>query len=78
MASKDQGVGMRSSVLSRKISIEGNIQITRVFSKMREMILNNKKILLKLKQVEKNSIMPYSKMKKYDRDIQVIFAALQQ
>jgi hypothetical protein len=72
MAFTEHGVAMLSSVLCSKMAIEVNIQIIRVFSKMRVMILNNKDILLKLEQVEKNMIKNESKMKKYDEDIQVI------
>jgi hypothetical protein len=78
MAFTEHGVAMLSSVLCSKMAIEVNIQIIRVFSKMRVMILNNKDILLKLEQVEKNMIKNESKMKKYDEDIQVIFKVLKQ
>ena len=78
MAFTEQGVAMLSSVLSSKMAIEVNIQIIRVFSKMRAMILFNKDILLKLEQVEKNMMRQDGKMKKYDEDIQVIFTALKQ
>lgn len=78
MAFTEQGVAMLSSVLSSKMAIEVNIQIIRVFSKMREMILNNKEILLKLAQVEKNMIFHEGKMKKHEEDILVIFTALKQ
>jgi len=53
MAFTEQGVAMLSSVLSSRMAIEVNIQIIRVFTKMREMILNHKDILLKLEKVEK-------------------------
>ena len=46
MAFTEQGVAMLSSVLNSKLAIEVNIQIIRVFSKMRAMILSNKDILL--------------------------------
>lgn len=78
MAFTEQGVAMLSSVLSSKMAIEVNIQIIRVFSKMRAMILNHKDILLKLEQVEKNMMKQDGKMKKYEEDIQVIFKALKQ
>jgi hypothetical protein len=76
MAFTEQGVAMLSSVLSSKMAIEVNIQIIRVFSKMRAMILSNKDILIKLEQVEKNMIRQDGKMKKYDEDIRIIFTAL--
>lgn len=78
MAFTEQGVAMLSSVLSSKMAIEVNIQIIRVFSKMRALILSNKEILLKLEQVEKNMIKNEAGMKKHDEDIQVIFKVLKQ
>jgi len=45
---------------------------------MRAMILNNKDILLRLEQIEKNIIKQNGEMKKYDEDIQVIFTVLKQ
>ncbi len=78
MAFTEQGVAMLSSVLSSKMAIEVNIQIIRVFSKIREMLLTHKDILLKLEQVEKELLKQDGKMKKYEEDIQVIFKALKQ
>ena len=78
MAFTEQGVAMLSSVLSSKMAIEVNIQIIRVFSKMRALILSNKEILLKLELVEKNMIKNEAGMKKHDEDIQVIFKVLKQ
>lgn len=78
MAFTEQGVAMLSSVLSSKMTIEVNIQIIRVFSKMREMLLTHKDILLKLERVEKNMMKQDGKLKKYEEDIQIIFKALKQ
>lgn len=78
MAFTEQGVAMLSSVLSSKMAIEVNIQIIRVFSKMREMLLTHKDILLKLERVEKNMMKQDGKLKKYEEDIQIIFKALKQ
>lgn len=78
MAFTEQGVAMLSSVLNSKMAIEVNIQIIRVFSKIREMLLTHKDILLKLEQVEKKLMRQNGKMKKYEEDIQVIFKALKQ
>ena len=62
---------MLSCILNSDRAIQVNIQIIRIFIKLREMILTNKDILLKLEQLEK-------KVTKYDNDIQMIFAALKQ
>ena len=50
-------------------AIQANIQIVRVFTGIREMLMNNKDILLKLEKIEK-------KATEHDEDIQVIFKYL--
>lgn len=67
----EQGVTMLSCILKSKKAIETNIRIIRVFSKMREMLLTQKDILLKLEQFEKQ-------LGKNSEDIQLIFKALKQ
>ena len=78
MAFTEQGVSMLSSVLNSQTAIEVNIRIIRVFSRMRELLLTHKDILLKLEQVEKKLVRQGSKMKKYEEEIQIIFGALKQ
>ena len=67
----EQGVAMLSSVLNSETAITVNIQIIRVFTKMREMILTHKDILLQLEKVEK-------KLTNHDEDIALIFQYLKQ
>ena len=67
----EQGVAMLSSVLNSKQAISVNIQIIRVFTKMREIISSNKEILLKLDQLER-------KVDTNSSDIEEIFSALRQ
>jgi len=50
----EQGVAMLSSVLNSPVAIQVNIQIIRVFTKMKEMLLSNKDILLKLEKMEQD------------------------
>jgi hypothetical protein len=69
LAFTEEGVAMLSSVLNSEIAIAVNIQIIRIFSRMREAFLTQKDILLKLEQLER-------KMEDRDADIQTIFAAL--
>lgn len=78
MAFTEQGVAMLSSVLNSQTAIEVNIRIIRVFSKMREMLLTHKDILLKLEQMEKKMMKQDGKMKKNEEDIQMIFEALKE
>jgi hypothetical protein len=62
---------MLAGVLNSDRAIEVNIQIVRIFTKMRELLMTNKEILLKLEQLER-------KMDVHDDDIQIIFQCLKQ
>lgn len=74
----EQGVAMLSSVLNSETAIEVNIQIIRIFTRMRETILHNKGLLLKIEQIEKTLLKQDSKQQKLEEDIQYIFTALKQ
>ena len=67
----EYGVLMLSSVLNSERAISVNIQIMRIYSKLREMLLTHKDILLKLEQLER-------KITGHDEDIQLIFKYLKQ
>jgi hypothetical protein len=67
----EHGAVMLASVLNSDRAIEVNIQIVRIFTKMREMLLNYKDVLLKMEQIEK-------KVTGHNEDIQMIFSALKQ
>jgi hypothetical protein len=71
MAFTEQGVSMLSSVLSSNRAIAVNIQIIRLFTKMRELILTNLDILKKLGELESTD-------KKRGQQIDVIFKYIQQ
>ena len=67
----EHGAVMLASVLNSERAIESNIQIIRVFTKMRELLLTHKDILLQLEKVEK-------KLTGHDEDIALIFKYLKQ
>lgn len=67
----EHGVLMLSSVLNSEQAIQVNIQIMRIYAKLREMILTNKDILLKLEQMEKEIV-------RQDDDIKLIFDYLRE
>jgi len=67
----EQGVAMLSSVLKSKRAIQVNIAIMRVFVKLRRILLANKELALKLKELE-------SKIEMHDTDIRDIFEAIRQ
>jgi len=60
---------MLSGVLNSKRAIAVNIQIIRIFSRMRELLLTNKDILLQLEKLENT-------LNKHDEQIQLIFKYL--
>lgn len=62
----EQGVTMLSCVLSSKKAIGMNIRIIRIFTRMREMMLTHKDILLKLEKLERHVM-------QHDEDVKVIF-----
>ena len=67
----EQGVTMLSCVLSSERAIMVNIQIMRIYTKMREMLLTHKDILLKLEQLESQTL-------RNTEDIQAVFDQLRQ
>ena len=67
----EHGAVMLAGVLNSDRAIGVNIQIVRIFSQMREMLLTNKEILLKLEQLERT-------VTDHDENIQMIFKALKQ
>lgn len=67
----EQGVTMLSCVLNSNTAIEVNIRIIRIFTKLREMVLTHKDILLKLEKLERNAV-------RQDDDIKLIFKYLKE
>jgi hypothetical protein len=67
----EYGAIMLANVLNSDRAIEVNIQIVRIFTKLREMILTHKDILLKLEQLEKEA-------GQNSTDIQTIFSVLKE
>jgi hypothetical protein len=62
----EQGVAMLSSILNSKRAIQVNIQIMRTFTKLREMLLTNEMLRLKIENIER----------KYDNQFKVVFDAI--
>ena len=65
----EQGVTMLSCVLSSDRAIDVNIQIIRIFTKMKELLLTHKGVLLQMQKIEK-------KLTAHDEDIKKIFEVL--
>jgi len=67
----EQGVAMLSSVLNSETAITVNIQIIRIFTKMREMLESHKEILNKLDELERKGV-------EQDDKIMLIFEYIKQ
>ena len=67
----EQGVAMLSSVLNSDRAILVNIQIIRIFTQIRELLIPNKEILQKLMDLETRGL-------DHDKKINLIFEYLQQ
>jgi hypothetical protein len=65
----EQGVSMLSGVLNSPVAIQVHIQIIRIFTRMKEMLMTNKVIMLKLEKME-------LEMTNNKKDIVVIFKTL--
>jgi len=72
----EHGVLMLSSVLSSPTAIQVNIKIMRVYTKLREMLLTHKDILIKLEQLESKVIKQEVRGIKQEEEIQTVFKAL--
>ncbi len=67
----EYGVLMLSSVLSSDSTIQVNIQIIRIYTKLKGMVIDNKDILLKLEKLE-------GKVSKHGENFKVIFDYLRE
>jgi hypothetical protein len=67
----EQGVTMLSCILNSERAIAVNIRVIRIFTRLREMLLTHKDILLKLEQLERQVV-------QNSEDIQMIFTALKE
>ena len=65
----EQGVAMLSGVLNSHRAIEVNIQIMRVFTKIREYLMDNLSVRLEIEEIKK-------KLKNQDSNIELIFSYL--
>lgn len=69
MAFTEQGVAMLSSVLNSKQAILVNIQIMRVFTRMRKMLIDTLSLKLDIQKIKK-------KLENQDRNVELVFSYL--
>jgi|TARA_B110000967_G_C18758888_1_gene496782 hypothetical protein len=62
----EQGVAMLSSVLNSSTAIRVNIQIIRVFAKIREMLTDNLSVKLEIEEIKK-------KLSNHSKNIELVF-----
>jgi hypothetical protein len=67
----EQGVAMLSSVLRSETAVQVNIQIIRVYTKVRQFLIDNKELWQKVEAIERT-------LAKKDEEIQAIFKILKQ
>jgi phage regulator Rha-like protein len=67
----EQGVSMLSSVLNSETAIQVNIQIIRIFTRMKQVLMDNKDLWIKVERIEQD-------LAKKDDEITTIFKALKQ
>jgi phage regulator Rha-like protein len=71
MAFTEQGVAMLSSVLNSEKAIEVNIQIIRIFTKLRAMLMDTTVLQLEIEKIKK-------KLDNHDKNIELVFTYLDQ
>ena len=69
MAFTEHGVLMLSSVLNSDKAIQTNIQIMRLFTKVRQMLLDTTEMRLDISQIQK-------KLENHDKNIELVFSYL--
>jgi len=67
----EHGVLMRSSVLNSERAIQVNIQIMRIYTRLKGMLMDHKDILLKLEKLERN-------VSKHDENFRTVFIYLKE
>lgn len=65
----EQGVSMLSSVLNSEQAIKVNIEIMRIFTKIRKVLMDNLNVKLEIEQIKK-------KLENQDKNIELVFSYL--
>lgn len=72
----EQGVAMLSSILNSPQAIQVNIQIIRIFTKLRQLLVDNTEIRLDIEQI-KNILESHSKkLNNHDKNMDIVFQYL--
>src|SRR5690606_2622137 len=69
----EQGVAMLSSVLNSKLAIQINIQIMRIFTRMRQLLTDNTEVKLEIAEIRYTVEQIAKKQKGHDQNIELLF-----
>ena len=69
----EQGVAMLSTVLNSKLAIQVNIQIMRVFTRMRQLLADNTEVKLEIAEIKYSIEQIAKKQKGHDQNIELLF-----
>ncbi|MFI5204744.1 MAG: hypothetical protein ACHQF2_09635, partial [Flavobacteriales bacterium] len=69
---------MLANVLKSDRAIEVSIKIIEIFTKLRELILSHKEMLVKVETLERKVLKQDDRHKKHEEEIQLIFKVLKQ
>jgi len=69
MVFTEQGVAMLSSVLNSERAIKVNIQIIRIFTRIRQMLMDNTELRLEVEKIKK-------KLDNHDKNMEIVFQYL--
>lgn len=74
----EQGIAMLSSVLNSPQAIQVNIQIMRIFTRLRKIMLTHKDLQIKLEQILQQQEKQHGKLLEHDQQIAAIFDVIKQ
>lgn len=69
----EQGVAMLSSVLNSKLAIQINIQIMRIFTRMRQLLVDNTEVRLEIAEIKHTVEQISKKQRGHDQNIELLF-----
>lgn len=69
MAFTEQGIAMLSSVLNSKLAIQVNIQIIRIFTRVRQLLTDNTAIRLEVEKIK-------NRLENQDKNMEIVFKYL--
>ncbi|RZK57200.1 MAG: ORF6N domain-containing protein, partial [Pedobacter sp.] len=72
----EQGVAMLSSILNSEKAIKVNIEIIRIFARIRQILMDNNKLLLDIEKIKNKLEHQDKKLTNHDKNIELVFKHL--